>query len=147
MNEWMVYLTRLSLTALMGIAVVIAVCVYAVGWLLVQGYDWINSQLVKPEAPLQELYYSESEEILFWVAGYTADNQTENVCKQTESLKANARRFARVANCPLSVIRTRTITQSRRYKHMRVFWVDYADPVPGAFVFKDTWTMENWLEF
>lgn len=46
---------------------------------------------------MNDLFYSVNEGVLFWIAGYTADLNTENVIKQTKSLKKNAEKFAKVA--------------------------------------------------
>ena len=100
------------------------------------------------------LFYSEEENILFWVAGYTAADNTQHVDEIITSLRKRWNEFVfDVAKLPPSrtqEVKTDYITESRRYKYMRVFWCGDVEPedvpedafhITGA----NGWTMWKWL--
>lgn len=98
---------------------------------------------------MENLFYSKSEKILFWVAGYTGDNNTCNALEKIAYLQKNAETFAKM--CPgilISNVCTNQILSSRRYKYMRVFWAENIEhPPKNAFVIggENDWTMSKWL--
>ena len=97
---------------------------------------------------MDNIFYSHDEKILFWVAGYTADNNTDDLLTIIGSLTENANIFAGMAKCALKDVKTYQITNSRRYKYMRVFYTKTDYIPPAAFVIGDTenkWTMQKWL--
>ena len=94
----------------------------------------------------QELFYSGDEKILFWVAGYTDNSQHVN---DIISVLTNLRdHFKRIGG--KGTVKTDVINESRRYKHMRVFWCENIEDkdVPSD-AFRITgdngWTMWKWL--
>ena len=71
---------------------------------------------------MKNLYFSSSENIIFWVAGYTADGNTGVAIDKARFLVEYAKEFANVTDVPLDMVFTFYVTNSRRYKNMRVFW-------------------------
>ncbi len=104
-----------------------------------------GGQMIKP---VKDLFYSPNEQLLFWVAGYTADGNTDNVLQIIQSLKENAELFAQTACVNIEQVNTYYITTSRRYKYMRVFYakVEPEKISAKAFCFSNSdWTMAKWL--
>lgn len=95
---------------------------------------------------MKDLFYSPTEKLLFWVAGYT-DN-TENVNKLVKMLDTLAMKFANKVLVKKSDVRTTFVTHSRRYKQMRVFYVktDHAPKKAFSIGSDKGWTMNKWLE-
>ena len=54
----------------------------------------------------KDLFYSPSEGILFWVAGYTKDGNTSSVIEIIESLKYNALIFAEHVGINIDEVKT-----------------------------------------
>ena len=97
---------------------------------------------------MAEIFYFPEEKTLCWVAGYTWDNNTDNVNNMIESLQENAKRFSEMAGIDISLVFTRTIQHSRRYKYMRIFYsLEFNGQLPeGTFtVSGNGWTMNKWL--
>lgn len=97
---------------------------------------------------MKDLFYSWDEKILFWVAGYTADLNTDNVIEKNRDLLENALEFAGKAQCDVSSVKTFEILKSSRYKYMRVFYVNSDFCPSDAFVIgkgEHKWTMSEWL--
>lgn len=95
-------------------------------------------------ATKKNLFYSESENLLFWVAGYR-DNSL-NVDDIISMLKENKNEFLKMG--AVGEIKTDIITNSRRYKHMRYFYCETKNPPKEAFSIsnQNNWTMKKWLE-
>jgi hypothetical protein len=97
------------------------------------------------ESIQKNLFYSKSEGILFYVAGYT-DN-SDNVLEIIEMLKKGANVVAELINADIKEVRTFFVNNSRRYKNMRVFYVK-TDVIPkDAFTIteENNWTMSKWV--
>lgn len=100
---------------------------------------------------MENLFYSKQEKTLFWIAGYT-DNSL-NVDEIIKMLSIESKRFNEFAKVDSSEIKTDYITNSHRYKSMRVFYCK-TDHIPeeafvlGADVSNDNghdWTMDKWI--
>lgn len=101
------------------------------------------------------LFYSENEKILFWVAGYTLIDNTQLVDQIIDDLRKRWNDFvydvAKLPPARTKEVKTDYITESRRYKFMRVFWCENVEPedVPeNAFNItgENGWTMWKWLK-
>lgn len=93
---------------------------------------------------MKELFYSKSEGILFWVAGYTRDGNTNNVSQMVQSLQENAQKFANKANIKLEKVQTIYNTCPPRYQYMRIFYA-HCEPIEDAYILGEDWTMIEWL--
>ena len=88
-----------------------------------------------------ELMYTTDDRRLFWVAGYTADDNTSNVVEKCAHLLEYAQTFADAVGCEVGQVLTFFNDRPPRYQYMRVFHIE-TDKVPeGAFVWKAGWTM------
>lgn len=97
---------------------------------------------------MTNLFYSENEEILFWIAGYTADNNSSLVINKINSLKENALLFAKASGCKLGTIRTIYVRDRSKYKFNRVFYCESPKNIPeGTFHIGKDWTIWKWLEY
>lgn len=94
---------------------------------------------------MKDLFYSKSEGILFWVAGYTRDSNTYKVGEIVESLRDNAQRFADQAECNFDEVCTLYNTRPPRYQYMRIFYTFTPKNLEGAFELGEDWTMDKWL--
>lgn len=95
---------------------------------------------------MKNLFYSSADKTLFWVAGYTADGNTDEVMKQVEALIKNARIFRRHCKCRGIKVKTRYIQHSSRFKYMRVFYIQNPKRIPtDAYQLNNDWTMEKWI--
>lgn len=95
---------------------------------------------------MKDLFYSNEEKILFYIAGYTQDHHLSNVVEMTTDLMNNAIKFANEVGCDLSQVKTTFIEKSSRYKYMRVFYINSDEPKLDAFELGGDWTMWKWLE-
>lgn len=103
---------------------------------------------------MDNLFYSETEKILFWVVGYTQIDNTHSVDKKISGLNEKRNEFLSILNQSNSVhneVKTIFINKSRRYKFMRVFYLENVEPnqvSEKAFKItnKNNWTMWKWLE-
>lgn len=93
----------------------------------------------------KDLFYSSKEGILFWVAGYTRDGNTDNVKEIIEDLKQNALRFAEQAGCHFDEVKTFYNDRPPRYQYMRIFYTYVPKNLEGAFELGEDWTMRKWL--
>lgn len=102
---------------------------------------------------LTDLFYSKSERILFYVAGYTdAGNNDQNVESLRKVLKegvlALERVMSKIGMVDTREIKTFYVEKSSKYKTMRVFYVE-TDIIPeNAFILGDSgddWTMKKWV--
>lgn len=108
---------------------------------------------------MKNLFYTESDNMLFWIAGYTMDD-TVNVVKKTTSLLKNAEIFAKVAKCTIEEVNTVLNPNPPRYQYMRVFYVQtkhipkeayvvkkVTEPKNGYSVEQLEWNMWKWLGY
>ena len=107
---------------------------------------------------MKDLYYSQNEKILFWVAGYSQIDITLKVNDIIDSYKESVSKFLSlfpVEMRPVSAdlnVKTAYIENGLRYKKMRVFYLENITPsqVPEeAFEItnKNDWTMWKWLNY
>lgn len=94
---------------------------------------------------MNDLFYSPKEDILFWVAGYTRDGNTEKVNEIIKSLEENAKKFAEIANVPFEKVFTFINSKPPRYQYMRIFYTYVPKSIEGAFVIGESWTMDKWI--
>lgn len=96
---------------------------------------------------MKDLFYSKQENILFWVAGYTRDGNTDNVLEIIQDLIKNAETFSKIADCQLSEVKTFYNNQPPRYQYMRIFYAKTEHVPEEAFVIGTTtdWTMRKWI--
>lgn len=96
---------------------------------------------------MENLFYAYQGKVLFHVAGYQDnDNNVVNIIK---ALNAGARKLAGLISVDKKRVQTFLIEKSRRYKHMRVFFIENVESafVPqGTYRIGADWTMETWLE-
>lgn len=85
----------------------------------------------------ENLFYTHNDKMLFWVAGYTADNNTSSVVEILKSLQENAEKFAKKVGCKLEDVKTFQNNHPPRYQYMRVFYIETETPHPDAFVYGD----------
>lgn len=95
---------------------------------------------------MKDLFYSESEKLCFYVAGYT--DSSFNVNETVKMLNTEAKKFATGIKVPKKEVRTNYITSSSRYKYMRVFFAKCKKAPKDAFLLdkKSGWTMDKWLK-
>jgi hypothetical protein len=96
---------------------------------------------------MDNLFYSQKEKILFWVAGYTWDGNTSLVMEQVQSLTGNAKKFSDKAGCLQEQVRTTFVNNSCRYKYMRVFYVETEVIPEDSFKLGGDWTMDKWIQY
>lgn len=91
----------------------------------------------------RNLYYTPKDQMLFWVAGYTADNNTDSIPEIIQSLTENAQAFADHVGCDFKHVKTLYNNHPPRYQYMRVFYIKTDTPHPDAFVWNGDgeWTM------
>lgn len=94
-----------------------------------------------------DLFYSSSEGILFWIAGYTKDGNTYSVKEIIESFKYNALKFAQHAGVDFDEVKTFYNNKPRRYQYMRIFYTDVPKNIEGAFTLGKQWTMREWITY
>lgn len=103
---------------------------------------------------MDNIFYSEDEKIVFWVVGYCEMDNTRNVNRQIEVLKEKKDEFLSIfKKLPKNAekfVKTLFVEDSRRYKYMRVFYLEDVLPkqVPEkAFHITNAndWTMWKWL--
>lgn len=105
---------------------------------------------------MKNLFYSPAEKILFWIAGYVA--QPDNVYQFINEITDSANEFGDYAQVPFKSINSIHITESQRYKFMRVYWVEDQTINVGnevdtfihngkeVFNIGTGWTMQKWIE-
>ena len=71
-----------------------------------------------------KLFYSSKYKRLFWIAGYTLDENTSFAIKKAAYLVDYTKQFAKLVNCDPDKVCTVYVTDSQRYNYMRVFWID-----------------------
>jgi len=102
--------------------------------------------IIKKHNTMKDLFYSQTEQRLFWIAGYT-DNSSL-VTSIVLTLESCRNYFIKQCKLPQNAfIKTDYCTSSMRYKSMRYFWVDNIETPPeDAFVLGDDWTMDKWIK-
>lgn len=91
----------------------------------------------------RDLFYSTEEGILFWVAGYTRDGNTNSVKEIVQSLEENAKTFAEKAEVDFDKVLTLYNERPPRYQYMRIFYAYCKNK--GGFELGKDWTMYKWL--
>ncbi len=97
---------------------------------------------------MPNVFYSETEKIVFEIVGYNEIDNTDNVKTKISVLQNNYNYFSRIWKT--KEIKTKEILKSTRYKYMRVFYAEIElENVPtDAFRLtkENDWTMNKWLE-
>lgn len=88
----------------------------------------------KSKKNFRDFHYTPHDQFLFWVAGYTRDNNTSNLDEKVSSLIENAQEFADKVGCRLRDVQTFTNNAPPRYQYMRAFYIKTDKPHPDAFV-------------
>lgn len=83
-----------------------------------------------------ELHYTPGDKKLFWVAGYTRDENTDSVHDKLTAIAEYAQQFANMVGCKIEDVKTLYNTAPPRYQYMRVFYVSAENPHPEAYVWK-----------
>jgi hypothetical protein len=94
----------------------------------------------------KNLYYCPKDKRVFEVVGYSSIDNSTNVKDQISTLQNNYNYYSKLFGT--KTIETLVVTNSTRFKQMRVFYADNieSDKVPKeAYVLKDDWTMHKWL--
>lgn len=102
---------------------------------------------LKNKTTVKNLFYTKSDKTLFWIAGFTQDDNESKVHLKIEHLRKAAEEFAEVAKCPFDSVNTYFITNDwSPYKYMRVFFVE-TDYIPKKCHVIDEleWNMFKWL--
>lgn len=105
---------------------------------------------------MKDIFYSESENILFWVVGYSWIDNTSKVQEIIDEFTKKRTEFLSIFDgrkLPKNVeknVKSAEVRESRRYKHMRIFYLEHIKPeqVPeNAFHItnENGWTMWKWL--
>lgn len=90
--------------------------------------------------------FTNHNKVLFWVAGYTADLNTDNAVAKINDLKNHATSFAEAINVPLEDVNTFEVRKSRRYQNMRVFYVkDFEGTLPPGTFEINHHTFSEWI--
>lgn len=97
---------------------------------------------------MDNLYFFPKTNTLCWVAGYTADGNTDSVVDIIASIKQTAEKFSEIASVHLSDVKTALIEKSSRFKYMRVFFACVDEPPTSAFVINNPCFDEpyKWLQ-
>lgn len=94
----------------------------------------------------EDLFYSESEKILFWVVGYSCVDNTQKIDDTIKGLQDLKQKFIELGGS--GDIKSFMVEKSRRYKYNRVvFCENINNPPENAFNItnKNGWTMHKWL--
>jgi predicted nucleotidyltransferase component of viral defense system len=101
----------------------------------------------------KDIFYSPNEKIVFYVAGYTDNSYKVDECIKVlkEGQLFLEKLISKFQSIDTREVKSAYITKSRRYKSMRVFWIEGVNQAPrGAFVINsdggDYWNMWKWLE-
>lgn len=96
---------------------------------------------------MDNLFYSEIDKVLFWVAGYR-DN-SDSIKEIVAMLNEHAEILSKETGVEKDNIKTFFVERSRRYKNMRVFYVEDVETAPEkAYTIssKNGWTMMKWIQ-
>ena len=92
---------------------------------------------------IEGLFYSQNEKILFLLAGYTDNSDSVDYwVKMLTQYKDYITNLVKTDE-----VKTTYITQSTRYKYMRVFYCITEEVPEKAFVLDGDWTMMKWLKY
>ena len=102
---------------------------------------------------MRDVFYSADENILFYIAGYDRANGG-NVQEAIKYLSENVKKLADKYKIDETQVNSFEITQSMRYKYMRVFWVktelnENITDKNGVFFIgtnEHKWTMMEWIK-
>lgn len=104
---------------------------------------------------MKDLFYSQDEKIVFWVAGYCRDLNTDSIVEKVKDLQEMGQKLADVLGVKLDKIRTYEVHKSRRYLNMRVFYANEISQNIPENAFKiggirddgsvSDWTMSKWV--
>ena len=96
---------------------------------------------------MKDIFYSEQEDILFQVIGYSAADNVSKLGEKIKSLQEGGQNFAKACGHDWEDVSTFQVLKSSRYKYMRVYWVSQPKTIPDeAFRFGKDWTMNKWLQ-
>jgi len=73
---------------------------------------------------MKNIYYSPTENFLFWIAGYTEDDNTCYVTKKVAHLMNDAIKFANHVGVLSTEVMTMFVEKSSRFERMRVFYIE-----------------------
>lgn len=98
---------------------------------------------------MEELFYSQKDKRLFYIAGYS-DNSYK-VEEIISTLQRQRDYFLEEINFPKNtIVQTERIIESSIYKGMRYYWINdvkVKDVPKKAFrLGKDYWTMDKWIK-
>ena len=86
---------------------------------------------------MNNLFYSVSESILFWIAGYVSDD--------AQSIIDAADKFSAIAKVSKSEIYIKDVLDSRKYKNMKVFFSTIEGTPPKEAFITSNYSMDEWL--
>lgn len=97
----------------------------------------------------ERLFYSPADKSAFYIPDYYPDRL--KAVEQIQMLNEETDNFLTMlkgTNIAREDIYTREITDSRRYKSMRVWWATATEAPEGAFILTEEngWTMEKWIK-
>lgn len=95
---------------------------------------------------MRDLFYSKEENVLFWIAGYCKDLNTDSVSEKIASLKSDASTLADVAKVDIGSVMTYEIAKSSRYRNMRCFYLNnFTGSVPEDAYELTGHTFQSWV--
>ena len=96
---------------------------------------------------MENLFYSENEKLAFWVSGY--DISSNNVQEIMQHFITKSAKACDLLNVSAFKLETIVISESRRYKYMRVFYAKVNKKPDNAFniTLRNEWTMDKWLTY
>lgn len=91
----------------------------------------------------EEIFYSEKEGILFWIAGYK--DESEKVDDTIKMLTSCVDEFTKKTGAKKEDVSSYFIHKSSSYKNMRVFFAKVTDVPGSAFRINKDWSMQKWI--
>jgi hypothetical protein len=92
----------------------------------------------------KDLFYSPKENLLFWIPGYT-DN-SDNVEDIVKMLMLHSKELSFLhVSYEVKDVKTFYVSNSSRYKNMRVFYLETQVVPKDAFSIGKDWTMIKWI--
>lgn len=101
---------------------------------------------------METAFYSEKDDIYFYIAGYHGCDNTMLAIEIANKLIGEINKLTKLLGVKDSDIKTDRITKSRRYKYMRVFYIQNAkanvleSELNTAFCIGGGWSMQSWIE-
>ncbi len=103
---------------------------------------------------MKELFYSETDQTLFWIPNYYPDSSIgSSVSEMVDMLTELSKKFKKLIDgmgydTTMIVVKTRFIDRSSRYKSMRVFYCELKEKpdCKGPFILGSDWSMWKWIE-